>query len=399
MNERVRVAINIAMLLGLLYVFLVGLDMMGLSFKLFGKGFAEVLIARTSNPFVGLFIGIFATTLVQSSSTTTSMVVGLVAAGALTIEGAIPVIMGANIGTSVTNTLVSLGHVTRREEFRRAFAGATLHDFFNWFAVLTLLPLEIAFGFLGKGATALTDLLGGVGGTKMLNPLKEIVRPVAQLLSDALGESGTLTLIVGVGLLFLALRYLVKLLQILLSARAEQLLQRTLFRSAPVAILAGLVMTVMVQSSSITTSAIVPLVGAGVVTLHQLFPFTIGANVGTTVTAMIAALSTGEPAAITVAFSHLLFNLSATLIIYVPRPLRAIPIFLATKLGDLGARNRTLAGVYILLMFYGVPLLLLFLTGTFRGTESEPAETGRNAPIHIEQVEPAAMAEERFEIC
>ncbi|MGB5159487.1 MAG: Na/Pi symporter, partial [Thermoanaerobaculia bacterium] len=145
---RSSLVLRLILLCTLLFGFFVGLDMMGLSFKLFGKGFAEALIERTSNPFVGLFVGLLATTLVQSSSTTTSMIVALVAAGALTIEGAIPMIMGANIGTSVTNTLVSLAHVTRREEFQRAFAGATVHDFFNWMAVLILLPLELATGFL-----------------------------------------------------------------------------------------------------------------------------------------------------------------------------------------------------------------------------------------------------------
>jgi sodium-dependent phosphate cotransporter len=366
-NKTQRTLLQIAILLGLLYLFLVGLDMMGIAFKLFGKDFAETLIERTRNPFVGLFVGILATTLVQSSSTTTSMVVGLVAAGALTIEGAVPIIMGANIGTSVTNTIVSMAHVTRREEFRRAFAGATIHDFFNWMSVIVLLPLEIYFGLLSKISIYLERGLGGIGGTQLLNPLKMVVRPAADWATMVLGENGVLTLVAAVAFMFLALRYLVKVLNLLLSERAENILHNTLFRSAPIAIIAGAIMTVMVQSSSITTSAIIPLVGAGVVTLHQLFPFTIGANIGTTVTAMIAALATGEPAAITVAISHLIFNLLGMLFIYIPKPVRQIPIFLATKMGDLAAVNRPLAAAYILLMFYGVPILLLFLTGTFRG--------------------------------
>ena len=114
-----------------LYIFLLSIGMMGAAFKGFGKGFAEVLLNTTNNSFVGLFIGILATSLVQSSSTTTSIVVGMVASGVLTLGNAVPIIMGANIGTTVTNTLVSLGHVTRREEFKRAIAGATVHDFFN----------------------------------------------------------------------------------------------------------------------------------------------------------------------------------------------------------------------------------------------------------------------------
>ncbi len=354
-----KAAILVALLLG----FFLGLDLMGLAFKLFGKGFAETLIERTSNPFVGLFVGILATTLVQSSSTTTSMTVGLVAAGALTVEGSIPIIMGANIGTSVTNTIVSLAHVTRREEFRRAFAGATVHDFFNWLGVLILLPLEILTGFLSRTAGALEKLLEGTGGIKLLNPVKELVRPVAEWVVALTGDSGALTLAIGIGLLILCLKLLVDTLKSLMRTRAEQTLHRTLFRSALVALMAGAAMTVMVQSSSITTSVMVPLVGAGVVTLEQVFPFTVGANIGTTITALLAALATGEPAALTVALSHLLFNLAATLLIYVPPPMRAIPLALARAVGRLGARNRPLAGFYILLFFYGLPILLLLLSG------------------------------------
>ena len=352
------------MLAALLYGFFLGLDLMGLAFKLFGEGFAEALIERTANPFAGLFIGILATTLVQSSSTTTSMTVALVAAGGLTIEGAIPIIMGANIGTSVTNTLVSLAHVTRREEFQRAFAGATVHDFFNWMAVLILLPIELATGFLARLASSMTGALEGVGGTRLLNPLKEIVRPVAEGAQELLGDSGALVLVAGVLLLIVCLKLLVDLLRVLMTSRAEAVLHKTLFRSAPAAILAGIAMTVMVQSSSITTSVMVPLVGAGIVTLEQVFPYTIGANIGTTVTAMLAALSTGSPASITVAFSHLIFNLSASALIYVPPPMRAIPLRLARALGRLGSANRLLAALYIALFFFGLPLLLLLVTGT-----------------------------------
>ncbi len=356
--------LRLGALVALMFGFFLGLDLMGLSFKLFGKGFAEVLIERTSNPFVGLFIGILATTLVQSSSTTTSMTVGLVAAGALTIEGAVPIIMGANIGTSVTNTLVSLAHVTRREEFQRAFAGATVHDFFNWMAVLVLLPLEIATGYLVKSASWLESLLEGSGGVKLFNPIKATVRPVAEWVVDLVGGSGGIALAIGIGLMILCLKFLVDVLKVLMSGQAEQTLHRSLFRSTAAAILAGLAMTVMVQSSSITTSMMVPLIGAGVVTLEQAFPFTIGANIGTTITALLAALATGQPAALTVALSHLVFNLTAGLLIYLPPPMRAIPLWLARALGRIGARNRILAGVYILSVFFGLPILLLLLTGT-----------------------------------
>ncbi len=358
-----RTISRVLLLLTLLFAFFIGLDLMGLSFKLFGKGFAEALIERTSNPFVGLFVGILATTLVQSSSTTTSMTVALVAGGALTIEGAIPIIMGANIGTSVTNTLVSLAHVSRREEFQRAFAGATVHDFFNWLAVLILLPLELLTGYLERTSGFLESLFENAGGIKLLNPLKELVRPVSETIVSWSGESAVLVLVIGIGVLIASLKFLVDLLKVLMTGRAERTLHSTIFRSPWSAIAAGVVITVMVQSSSITTSIMVPLVGAGVVTLRQVFPFTIGANVGTTVTAMLAALSTGNPAAVTVAISHLIFNVTGGLLIYVPPFMRAIPLYLAESLGRIACQNRILAGVYILVAFFGLPLLMLVLTG------------------------------------
>ena len=357
---------RVIILFFLLYCFFLSLDLIGLSFKLFGKEFAQTLIETTSNPFVGLLIGILATTLVQSSSTSTAMTVGLVAADALTVEGAIPIIMGANIGTTVTNTMVSLAHVTRPEEFRRAFSGATLHDIFNWLAVFILFPLEIQTGYLAKSARYLESLVEGVGGIKLLNPVKESVRPVAEELVSLLGESGTMLLLAGIAVLFVSLRYMVKLLGILLSSKAEEVLHRTLFRSPVATLSAGIAITVMVQSSSITTSVMVPLMGAGIVTLEQVFPFVIGANIGTTITAMLAALVLGNAAAVSVAFAHLIFNLTGSVIIYGIPPIRALPLAMARWMGNVAARNRSLAIFYVVLAFLGLPVLLLLLLGNFR---------------------------------
>jgi len=272
--------------------------------------------------------------------------------------------MGANIGTSVTNTLVSLAHISRRVEFQRAFAGATLHDFFNWLAVLILLPLEILGGFLAKSSGFLAEALEGAGGARLFNPLRAIVRPAAESIKEVMGDSGALVLAAGVILLIACLKLLVDLLKVLMTRRAEKILHGTIFRSGFAAILAGLAMTVMVQSSSITTSLMVPLVGAGIITLKQFFPYTIGANIGTTVTALLAALSTGSTASVTVAFAHLLFNVVGFVVIYLPPPMRAIPLALARTMGRLGSRNRLMAALYIVVFFFGIPLVLLLSSGT-----------------------------------
>ena len=137
----------------LLYLFLTAISLLGAAFKLFGSGFSEALITGTSNPIMGLMIGLLATSLIQSSSSTSSIVVGLVAAGALTVRGAIPIIMGANMGTTVTNTMVAMTSINRRSEFVRAFSGATMHDFFNLMTILILFPLEQATHWLEHTAT------------------------------------------------------------------------------------------------------------------------------------------------------------------------------------------------------------------------------------------------------
>ena len=144
--------------LGLLYIFLLGVNGLGDGFKSLGNQVLDTFFRATENPFMALMVGILATTLVQSSSVTTSLVVGLVAApeNPLPVANAVPMIMGANIGTTVTNTIVSLAHMGRKDEFRRAFSVATCHDFFNYMTVIVLLPLELITGYLRRAATSLS---------------------------------------------------------------------------------------------------------------------------------------------------------------------------------------------------------------------------------------------------
>jgi sodium-dependent phosphate cotransporter len=343
-----------------MYAFFLSITLMGDSFKFFGRGFAEQLLTTTSNPFVGLFIGILATSLVQSSSTTTSMVVGLVAGGALGVSGAIPIVIGANIGTSVTNTMVSIGHISRPAEFRRAVAAATVHDFFNLIAVAILFPLQLATNFLGNASNFLGTQLQDAGGMQLINPVKLIVDPVADLIASLTGESGAIMLIISISLLFTALRYIVVNLKVLVIGRVEAFFDSVLFKTAFRAMMFGLILTIMVQSSSITTSLAVPLAGAGILTLQQIFPMTLGANIGTTITAMLAALMTGELSAVTVAFAHVLFNVIGIIIVW---PIRRVPIYLATLLADQTVKSKLIPLAYIATVFFLIPLALILLVG------------------------------------
>jgi sodium-dependent phosphate cotransporter len=355
-----------------LYVFLLSIKMMGASFKLFGQGFAETLIENCSNPVVGLFIGILATSLIQSSSTTTSLTVGFVGGGVLPLDFAIPMIMGANMGTSITNTLVSMGFVTRKEDFRRAFAGATVHDFFNLCAVLLLFPLELKFHMIQRLAEMLTRTFSSAGGVTFTNPVKVIIKPVVSLLKHSLIDgaglaevaAGCVMLGIAIAALVGSLVFLVKSLRAVLFDKAENAVNKYLFRNDAVALLLGLLLTIMVQSSSVTTSLIVPLVGAGVISIYRCYPYTLGSNIGTTFTALLAALATvkageGGCVGVTTAFAHLIFNLMGIAIFY---PLRGIPIFLARRLADIAVESKKFAVLFIICLFYGIPLLMIFLT-------------------------------------
>ena len=359
--SRAASLVRLAILIGLLYAFLVSIGLLSKSFKLLGGGFVDGIIESASNPLVGLFVGILATSLVQSSSTTTSIVVALVGSGTIPIATAIPVVMGANIGTSVTNTLVSLAHVTRGREYYRAIAASTVHDFFNIFAVLVLFPVQIATNFLGVTSSALAEAFQDIGGLTFASPLKLATAPAVNALTSLLKAHPWALLVLALAIMFVSLRYLVIALKGLVIARVEAIFDVVIFKNAGRALLFGMLLTVLVQSSSITTSLIIPLAGAGLLRLEQIFPYTLGANVGTTVTAMLAALAVGEVSAVTVAFAHLLFNVSGILVVWPVESIRRIPMRAATGLAGVSQHNRWLPMVYIAVMFYLLPLAVILV--------------------------------------
>lgn len=351
---------RLALLLALLYLFFVSIALMSSSIQFFGKGFAEQLLTTTSSPFVGLMIGIIATSLLQSSSTTTSMIVSLVAAGALNLQGAIPMIMGANVGTSVTNTLVSLAQVARPQEFKRAFAAATVHDFFNMIAIMILFPIQVMTNSLGIAAGFLTTIFSELGGLTVTNPLKAATAPAVHLIEYLAGGSGTIMLVIAGVLLFVSLRYMVLVLKSLVIGTVQTIFNEQLFRNAGTALIVGFMFTLLVQSSSITTSMAVPLAAAGILTIHQIFPMTLGANVGTTVTAILASLVTGNAIAVTAAFSHLVFNIAGIMLIW---PIKSVPITMAEALATLAVKYRIVPVVYIGVVFFAIPLAGIYLGG------------------------------------
>jgi len=480
-----RAVLRVIGLLTCVFVFLLALDLMGSSFKCLGGRGAGDLFQVTDNPIAGLMVGILATVLVQSSSTSTSIVVGLVGAGQISVRNAVPIIMGANIGTSVTNTIVSMSQMGDRKELERAFAGATVHDMFNFLTVLVLLPLELVVGAIqGEGgpiywtAVGLTDAFMGSGGTDatFTSPTKAIVGPVGKLIlktnkdlikalsyglpaelalpagaqppggceaaglpadcgsgsfmclasgvakswkkvdkkafaalpscegfvaagsgsaplelcagqatsgtcylaaqaseffesevqggkilkAGALAElgdvgGGIFGLVLSLVLLCGALFFLVKLLEALLMGPARRVIARAVHMNDYLAMMVGAGLTFLVQSSSVVTSVLTPLCGIGILPIEKMLPMTLGANVGTTLTAMLAAVSLLQANTISIALCHLFFNVYGILIWFPAPVMRKVPLTAALTLGLYASFYRFVPVLYVFVAFVILP--------------------------------------------
>ncbi len=355
--------------LGLIYLLLIAVSLIGGGFKLAAGDHAKELFAFASNPIAGLIVGTVATALIQSSSTVTSIIVGLVAGG-LPVGIAIPMVMGANIGTTITNTIVSLGHVRNGPEFKRAFAAATVHDFFNLLSVVIFLPLEIMFGVLEKTGAFLAHIFLGSESMSVsgFNFMKAIVSPPIHFFKDnvihGLPEmlSGILMIILGIITIFLVITLIGKLLKGLMVGKAKNVLHAAVGKGPISGIFSGTLVTVLVQSSSTTTSLIVPLAGNGIFNIRQVYPFTLGANIGTCITALLAATAiTGVNAifALQIALVHLVYNIFGVILIYGIPVLRNIPIWAAEKLADAAARRKIYIAAYISCVFFVAPLVFI----------------------------------------
>ncbi len=357
-QERLLLSFELFKVLFFVYCFLLSIDLMGLAFKSTGDGVTSLLARATANPFIGLILGVVTTSIIQSSSTTTSIIVAMVGAGTLTLQNAIPIVMGANIGTTVTCTIVSFGYFNRKAEFERSFGAAVVHDIFNILATLILFPFELCTGVIYKTSLYITGIFDGIGGFSFVSPLKIILRPVTGTIINLIGNHW-IVLIIALASLFLSMSKIVENMKGIVMEKIEKMLNQYLFKNAFVSMFFGMFFTATVQSSSIATSILVPLVGAGVLSIEQIFPYTLGANIGTTITAILAALTFGTVPAMSVAFSHLLFNLFGISILY---PFRRIPIWLAKNIAFFVAKSKSNFIIYLLLfiLLHTVPIIFAF---------------------------------------
>jgi len=467
------IVIRLILVLCLLYAFVCSLDVLQDAFQLLGGRTAADIFnnsALINNPVSALMIGVLVTVLVQSSSTSTSIVVSMIGAGILQVRPAIPIIMGANIGTTVTNTIVALTQSNDRATFRRAFAGATVHDAFNWLVVLILLPIEVATGYLywmTKGMVSGIKASDNPDNPQFLKVItvpftkliceidKKVITAIAvnsdrakfpmakyyckennqdswaplnstndsliaeindkqfaykvQLTNDSIGGSylnwtevldsgskkcehlftgtgldqpgylpewagGTILLVASLLALCICLLLLVKILTSLLQGSLAKVVRKSInadfpgklsFLTGYVALLLGAGFTILVQSSSVFTSALTPLVGMGIVTVERVFPLTLGSNIGTTITSILAALTADADHiqdTMQISMCHLFFNITGILIFYPIPFMRLIPIGIAKALGTVTSKYRWFAIFYLIALYLLLPLVVFALS-------------------------------------
>ena len=370
-----QVANWVAVLLGV-WILLNGVGMIGDGFKGIAGDRAQELFSFAENPFVGLAIGIVATAIIQSSSTTTSIVVGMIAGG-LPLNIAIPMLFGANMGTSVTSTLVALGLAGNKKQFQRGFSMATVHDFFNLIAILIFFPLEIFTGFLGKTATTISPSLSGQGDGVVsgifeaigdfIDLITEPLVGLAGMLAAPLGDvwGGVALAVVGIVLILFSIQFIGNILTALLVGKAQEILYAALGKNAFVGVLSGATITTLVQSSSTTTALTVPLAASGKFEVRTLFPFVVGANIGTTVTGLIAAFSASgaeAEAAMAGALVHTLFNTFAAILILGIPFMRKLPPLCSDWLAELATKNKLYVVAWIGGIFFILPILAVVIS-------------------------------------
>jgi sodium-dependent phosphate cotransporter len=287
--------------------------------------------------------------------------VAIVASGNLTLQQAVPIVLGANIGTTLTSTLVSLSYLMDKKEFRRALSAGISHDFFNMLTVILLLPLEIYFGFLSKMAAQIADWFAtdnSFEGPIVYNRM--FTRTITEWVDSQI-DSSLVTVIFSIALVFFAIKVLSTAMYKTFVKDSFEEVNKVIFQKTGLAFFYGTFFTAAVQSSTVTTSLIVPLVASKKVTLAKVFPFIIGANIGTTMTAVIASIYKPE-AAIALALVHVLFNSFGALIFLPFASIRRIPVWLSNYMGKISMKHRVVVFAYILITFFIIPFLLIYFT-------------------------------------
>lgn len=346
------------------YLMFISFGTMKFAFTLLGGELAEQLVAAEHNPFIYFFIGLLGAAVFQSSSAVTAIAVGAVGLGKVSLDDAVFIVMGANIGTTVTSTIVALSYIDNKSIFMRALSGAALHDCFNIFTALLFLPLELSTGFLSRLSQGIASTVFS-SDLPIANPKFEGINigvdRITHMLFDSLQEFPWVILGISVIMLIVSLKLIGGMTKEVFINNSQAKSVSVFFKNDIISLFSGLSLTAIVQSSSITSSLIVPLTASKKISLPRAYMFIMGANVGTTITALFAALATGTEFGVEIALTHVLFNVLGVIIFTTIPLLKKVPVWYAKKLGYLAAKDRIFGFVYLFVLFFVLPFILVWL--------------------------------------
>lgn len=340
----------------------------------FGLGSTGVarLFDLATNPFIGLLIGILATAAIQSSTAVTALTVTAVGTGGISVSVAVPIILGANIGTTITASIVSFSYLGDRTSFRRAFTSASMHTWFNTLFALVAFLLELTIRPLSRFADVVSETVVGDDPSDTGRGLFQLYSP----LIDALGIDGllgslfdrrlaaVLAILLGTLLVLAAIRIINAQLSVLTAATTRTLLERSSGASDALGVTSGTLVTMAVNASSVTVSSLLPFAVARTLTRREVLSVTLGANVGTTLMSLLAALAVPGPLgvlAVQAALVHVIFNVAGTMLVLIFPPLRDRIIALAEFSGRLAARGYSVAALTMAAGYFIIPALVILI--------------------------------------
>jgi len=291
-----------------IYFFISAIVLVKNSAKVVGVALAETIVLIIRDTTSAVFAGWISTALLHSSGAFDSIICAFTSSGVMPLNLSVATIIGAEIGTTVTPFLISvLERLKRKGESRAAFNVTMSHVLYNLFTLAIFYPMELFFGTFSKIAE-----WGSHQFVKItwLNAVPDLLDTITPWVKPLLGYIGPWAGLVGGGVLLLvALGAVEKYMTAIFSMPRSWNLIRSTFTRPKRAFLAGFIFTLLVPSTTVMVSLLIPLATSGVIKAeYYILPYILGANIGTVFDVMIAAMATGDPIALGVWLVHLTIN-------------------------------------------------------------------------------------------
>jgi sodium-dependent phosphate cotransporter len=307
---------NIVIAIISLYFFVSAIVLIKTSAVIMGESLAEKIVLLIKDTTSAVFVGWISTALLHSSGAFDSIIVAFTSSGVMPLTLAVATIIGAEMGTTVTPFLISvIGRLRRKNESTTTFDVTMTHVLYNLITLLIFYPMELVFHLFSNIALRGSTLFIKAKWLSVIPDLLEIITPwidpFLEITSPGIGIIlGGITLIVALGVIENSMT------AIFSTPRSWNLIRST-FMNPKRAFIAGFLFTVMVPSTTVMVSLLVPLAASGVIkSEYYILPYILGANIGTVFDVMIAALATGDPISLGVWLVHLTINVVGALIFF-----------------------------------------------------------------------------------